>query len=479
MNTGGYSMTGRQKRILLGLFAAWFLYALLFTPAGDDMERIRFVEYRFADILSLIPEQYLTLNGRVIGNFLSFLLIQPVWLRALTKAVTVTVIAHSLWKIAGLKSTASLIFTFLLVTAMPLRIHVQVYAWSAGFFNYTIPMAILLWFFARMKDKTKPKAWQAALAGFSSCLFVEHVTAFLLLVAAGILFLHYKKWSHPVLFPFALGIIAGAVVLGASPGYRNVIEGDDWYRRVPVTRDSIQQQLFKNIGRFGPYVLARQLFLPVLLFASVLVVVKNRADRIIWIALFFALGFLFWPSFAQNRFTEGLEYQPWLTVLTHQVVHAAILIFLFVRVTPQLPKKDRPLFRGGIAAWLFLYAPLVIVQPIGPRNFYAATLALVLLVLLLVKHAGVFRWKQAGKVSLALLAVLLLWRGGIHFSNTRVYLARDAHIREAMRQQDQAVMLSPFPYLSYMHGSQTEGLENLYFYRKPGDLYFYMRPDGY
>ena len=149
-------MKNRRKYVLIGLFILWFLYALTFTPSGDDMERIRFAQTDLGRLFSLIPEQYKQLNGRVVGNWLSFALMTPFWLRALVKAVCVSVIAHSLWKIAGLRSTGALLLTFVLVTAMPLSIHVQVYNWSSGFFNYTVPMALLLYFLARTRDEKKP-----------------------------------------------------------------------------------------------------------------------------------------------------------------------------------------------------------------------------------------------------------------------------------------------------------------------------------
>lgn len=469
-------MKGRQKRVLLGMFAVWFLYALLFTPSGDDMERIQFLEHESGKLLFLIPDQYLHLNGRVIGNFLSFALMEPAWLRALVKALCATLISHSLWKLAGLKSTGTLLFTFFLVTALPRQIHVQVYNWSAGFYNYVIPMAILLWFAARFTEIKKPAPWQGAMAGFASCLFVEHVTVFLAVLAVGIIAVWKTKQSGRALLPFAFGVLAGTLLMFASPVYHTVLEGDDFYRRVPMTFESIEFQLFKNLRRFGPYVLMRQLALPVLLFGAVFALLKERWDRILWSLLFLAMVILFLPDFNDNRFVHGMGGTPWLTVFAWFFQHLAVLAFLYFRVVPGIPQPDRNRLSGALAAWAGLYVPLLIVQPIGPRNYYAATLAYVLVVLLLLKHTGVFRIVKIRSVSLILLAGLLVWRGGIHFSNTRVYLERDRVIREAMQKQAHSVMLEPFPYLLYMHGSQTEGLEHLYYYRKPGDLYFYIRP---
>ena len=468
-------MKNRRKYVLIGLFILWFLYALTFTPSGDDMERIRFAQTDLGRLFSLIPEQYRQLNGRVVGNWLSFALMTPFWLRALVKAVCVSVIAHSLWKIAGLRSTGALLLTFVLVTAMPLSIHVQVYNWSSGFFNYTVPMALLLYFLARTRDEKKPSPIVAALLGFLSCLFVEHVTVFLLLVAGVILLLHRRGYSRSDWFWFAIGILPGVLVMFASPGYSAVVAGDDWYRRVPVTFSSLSAQLFKNMGRLGPYVLVQQRLLPILLIGSVFALLKTNRDRILWGALFLGLLLLFFPRFQGSAFVLGLEQAPWRTVFVHQLLHAGVVLFLLFRVAPLLKKTDRRMFVGALASWVLLYVPLLIVQPIGPRNFYAATLFLLLAVLLLLKQVGLFDTEATGKAAGALLLALLIWRGGIHGANTMVYARRDAEIRAAMAQKEHFVTLEPLPYLRYMHGNQTEGLENLYYYDQPGDLELYVK----
>jgi hypothetical protein len=105
-------MTKRQKWIFTGLCILWFLYALTFTPSGDDLSRF----YRLAQpdfrFLPLLPEHYMNLNGRVLGNFFSFFFLEPWWLRALVKTLSIAIISHSLWKIAKGKSTAGLIVSF-------------------------------------------------------------------------------------------------------------------------------------------------------------------------------------------------------------------------------------------------------------------------------------------------------------------------------------------------------------------------------
>ncbi len=130
------------------LFAAWVLFSLLFTPSGDDMSRIYYGRYDWFGIFSLIPKQYVHTNGRVIGNFISFALMEP---------------------------------------------------------------------------------------------------------------------------------ILGTCIMFASPVYHNVVEGVDTYRTVPESKTDFFSQIYKNMRKLGPYVLAKPWILSGVLFVSVLLLLKKRA----------------------------------------------------------------------------------------------------------------------------------------------------------------------------------------------------------
>lgn len=464
-------MTTTLKRIFLGVCALWFGYALLFTPSGDDLVRI----YHSGNIrhaFSLIPEQYLTLNGRVLGNLFSFLGADPVWLRAAVKTATVALLAWSFWKIADGKSTAGLLISFLLLTAVPLSIHAQVYAWSSGFYNYTIPLALVAWFVARMKEARPVHPGVAALLGFASCLFVEHVTLFLLLSVPGILYLYVKKQADFSWLAFAAGVLGGAVLMFASPVYYQVVGGMDTYRDVPTDSNALIKKAIKNFTQMGPYLLAGQKLLPFFLFGSVWIGVKNRIDRTIWTMLFAGLAGLFLSFSEKTLFDSLMASRPVQGVFVLLVLHFAIAGFLLFRVSPLLSKTKRRVLWGAVFAWVFLFAPLMAVDPIGPRNFHAGTVALILIVLLLLEDAQVFRMRQLGILAGLVLVGLILWRGWAHGMNTRVFYERDRIIRNGMTEQQQSISIPPFPYPDAIHGDQNEKLGNLYFYEQPGDILF-------
>lgn len=471
-------LTNRQKFIFLGLLALWLVYALLFTPSGDDWERIHFTAGSLSEWLDLMIDQYLHLNGRVVGNLLSFALMKPLWLRALVKTASVGVIAISLWRLAGMRTFSGLIVSLLLITFVPRAVHVQSYAWSAGFFNYVIPLAIVLAFFARWRQGKWVPMVCAFLAGFSGCLFVEHVTLYLFVLATVIFLYQFKtQKKDPVLLVFAVGVLIGTLLMAGSPVYHSVMTGTDWYRRVPGDAVSLQAQLLKNFLRMGPYILAYQvvpllILLPVVI--GTLVTRQKWADLALWLGCVGALAYLFIPGDSRAPFLQAVVDGSWGMIAVFLLLHFLMWGWLLVRFTPLLPKEWHMSWRAGLISWLFLYAPLTVVQPIGPRNYYAGTVALIFLCLVLLAAFRLDTHNQLPVVATIVLCSLMLWRGGIHFANTQVARERDVIIRGAMAKGQASIAVPTFLYPSYMHGNQVEGLFFHYYYEKPGDIAFHV-----
>lgn len=472
-------ITKKQKWIFFALMGAWFVYALLFTPSGDDWERIAFSPKMLGELFAIIPDQYLNLNGRVIGNFLSFALMKPLWLRALLKVLCIGAITVSMFKLAGLRSFAGLVLTLVMVTVLPLNIHVQAYVWSAGFFNYVIPIAIVLPFLVRWRRGEKKVPIPAAFfTGFIACFFVEHVTLVLFIAAGAILVaLAKSKEKDSVLLSFAIGILLGTLLMAGSPVYHDVAIGADWYRRVPTDPGSFEAQLFKNFRRFGPFILAWQVIPLLVLVPGVLNLLLKKGKRaalVIWCLLCAAVAFLFIPFDGYSIFVLEIFMGSWWMIALYLAVHFLLWGFLVWQVTPLLPATDRNNFLCGLVLWLLLYAPLTVVHPIGPRNYYAGTLALAFVCLVLVKALSLEKADLLGVAATAILCGTLLWRGGVHYANTRVQIERDAVIKEAMQRKETAIQVPRFPYPYYVHGNQTEGLQFYYYEKEPGDVDFFV-----
>ena len=168
--------------LLLGLVV--FLLALLFPASGDDWRRIDVAEHTVSGYLDRSRRFYLGHNGRVLGNVLSFLLMDPGWLRALAKAVTVVALVAALTRAVGSRSVWGVLPAVLGVLLVPAPVFRQALAWSTGFFYYVPPMigvVLLVGTLAgRWPAEREAGRWWVTpgtvLLGVATCLFIEPVT---------------------------------------------------------------------------------------------------------------------------------------------------------------------------------------------------------------------------------------------------------------------------------------------------------------
>lgn len=170
-----------------------FGLALLFAPTGDDWSRLAFSERTPGGYLAQAQQSYVGHNGRIVGNSLSFLLIEPVWLRAAAKALTVVALVWLMQRVTGSRSVWGALACFAGVFLVPAGMFRESYVWSAGFFNYVPPMVGVLHLVGTVGGRWQATRWPhplgtalaSAVVGFVTCLFVEHVTVAVVVIAVG------------------------------------------------------------------------------------------------------------------------------------------------------------------------------------------------------------------------------------------------------------------------------------------------------
>lgn len=519
---------GRHRS--LGVWAAWlllgvavFLLALLFPPSGDDWRRIAFADHTVSGYLERSRRFYLEHNGRVLPNVLSFMLMDPWWLRALAKAVTVVGLVAALRRVVGSRSMWGVVPALLGVLLVPAPVLRQVLAWSTGFFYYVPPMVGLVLLIGTLAGRwpggvgVGHRWWMlagTALLGAATCLFLEPVTLATVGVAVGGVLVTLLRRRRPswALTGWAVGSLAGAAVMLTSPGLRHSLAGEnDYYGTAGEGLVGTVVMNYSLISR--SFVLTSVSVLGLVLLGALAQGVRaSRHGRpvtgrlLITGALLIGLYAVPRRLLLTGRLTctepalAGCDLPVLALDLAMLVLLLAVVVVSGLLATASAPAgvegpaatragQDRTAWVALLAATLLLLAPLLLVVPIGPRNLYGPLVTLTGMAMLTLRPwvdgprpegtardhgpaAAVDRREvvlvRAGLATVAAAGIVLV--GVISWSNARVFAERVDLMEEAVAEGHDEVELPPYPYPRWVHGPDDDKMGYRYFHDHHYDI---------
>lgn len=481
-----------------------FLFALWMPPTSDDWRRIAFADKSMAALTREAVTSYLNHNGRIVGNTISFVLIDPPWLRAATKALTVLGLVVALRRATRLTSLWATLACFAGVFLLPGGVLRESYGWSAGFFNYVPPLIGVVLLVASVAGRwPRRDGWGSAVGcgvlSAVTCLFVEHVTVAVLGLSVGAVLLAWVQRRRPThaLAGWALGAIVGTVVMFASPGLREVATHEDAYFSYPATASGAWAKMIANYAT----VTANFLFsVPVLV--ALLVAVSlglgfgvgtprdtsaprraaRRGDAVAvvggltigayaLVSRLFAGDRLVCPEAAVDTCaTRFLALD-----LAALLVALGLVVWLGMRHVHD--PGDRAAWLGFLAVTLLMLGPLLVVSPIGPRNLVGPIITLTGLLVLAARPlldavreprpvvAAAFRVLVLGTCLVGIAVI-----GAIEFANGAVSAEREALMQRAVADGTTSVGLPAFPHPSWVHAPNDTKITNRYYRETPGDI---------
>ncbi|MEI2779430.1 MAG: DUF6056 family protein [Tetrasphaera sp.] len=478
------------------LLAVAFLLTRLMPPTGDDWSRIAFEPRTARALLERTWQSYTGHNGRILGNGLSFALIEPVWVRAGAKAAAIVgLVALTSWLVRS-RSPGTVLLTFGGLLLVPPGVFRESYGWSAGFFNYVPPMLAVLLLAGLLGGRGRQgsrgrRAVVVALAGlatFAGCLFVEHVTAALatLAVGGGLIGAIRRRFDAAILAA-ALGAVLGTITMLASPGLREVGRHQDAYFSYAASLHDLIATAVPNYALITQSFVLSNAVLLTLLSVAVLgrAALGGSAGRRGWPDLLIAAGMLGVAAYAllsrvvfDVRLTctdvelTGCHRRALRVDLLALVLLLAVLVAAASRYLR--PGHERATFAALLIATLAMLGPLLIVAPIGPRNVYGPTVTLLAIVALLARPLLDSPARTRRVVATALLGALCVTGVGglfvIERANAAVAAERVAAMAAAVRSGAPSVELTPFPYRDWVHQPRDQKIGVRYFRDHPRDI---------
>lgn len=456
----------------IALFLVFAFLAVLFPDTGDD--------WAWGSQIGMdrLLNKFDNYNGRWAGNLLVMLLTRSKFLDIVFTSFCL-VCSCLLPKIfVGTKRFLPYVFGTFLFLLIPKQLLMQSVVWTAGLTNYIPPILLTFFYFLLVRNIFEEEVpsyhWSigviAAPVGFVGALFMENVTLYNIAISVaimGFVFIKYKKvylthCSHLV------GSIAGAVFMFSNSVYTSIANGTDSYRS--TASDS---GLIKTIGSHTN-IIFQQFFqnnIAVLMVLSILCVVvylafarathNKKLKRIalvsVAINLLSCIGISAKNYLCYWLFGLGKEETNTIAIAAFAGIAAvyclSVLVTVLICVTQHKYKFKLLLLLASIPV---LIAPLLVVNPIGPRCFFPPFFMLIAACVMLFSYIlKVFRFpaktsKQIGSAFLAGSTAILIFLFSIYIPIHTYDVKRNEYAHKQVDAGYKTIMMCKLPNETYV-----------------------------
>jgi hypothetical protein len=483
---GGIDRLRLRQRLWL-FYCVLFLFLLLlcylFPYMGDD--------WAWGSDLGLerLSTFFAGYNGRYSGNLLILALSRQRPLRALTEAAVLTGIISAVTYLAGgEKRNAAVLSSFLLLTCGRTLFRQSV-AWASGFCNYVVPVLFILLYLCCRKavqpnsehEKRKPSpalnvmlcAGMLALS-FVTSMFVEHVTIFVIVLAAATPVIEKIKYRRIQAFGafYLAGALGGAALMFSNGAYDSIIDGADGYRTMAAGVAGLTARVFYNAGTIFVETVKNNLVLNTVttVLLSVLacrhLMSEPRRGKASAIRLIVAynIAYVLYTFFAA-------VYPKWKILLGYTLRFEILISFfylLFTFLLSMLCLKSRQrklsiLFCFACVAILTL--PLFFVTPIGGRCFFPSYVIQILIACFISEEAISSAEKSAAAAMYARqilglgVAAACVFRASIFGYVFKTELRRNGYVEEQLKEGRATVYVIALPYAEFMWNANPSDAE--------------------
>lgn len=234
MNHSRFGKTYKRYIFLFILFSVLFLV----IPYCDD--DLRWGSAVGAERVARWFDGY---GGRYFGYFLILLLTRVYSAKVLVQALVMTHLVYMMNLLSYSRRTEFITVIFLFF--MPLGIFSDTVGWTSGFANYMISAALTLiyvrYVYRRLDGEDIICAFPALLGyfllGMLGAMIVEHFSFYNLCLALFIILYTAvnERRIRAVELVYFSGVTTGILLMFSNSAYRNILAGEDFYRRIVIS----------------------------------------------------------------------------------------------------------------------------------------------------------------------------------------------------------------------------------------------------
>lgn len=415
-------------------------------------------------------------NGRYVGNLIVLAMTRSNWIKTIVMSFGLTGICMMAEKIFQRKW--AFYVSCVALVLMPKMILKQAVVWTAGYSNYVTSLFFVLLYITYVypvfqKEMPKRKLWHGLpllVLGACSSLIMEHLTIYNVVLAVGVL-VYTLAVHRKVVFAHAaylIGAVGGAVIMFSNGAYHNIAQNQDGYRQMAeggvISRaiENYVQQIAKHLCLNNIWVNLAILLGAWLLYRQSASRMNRRGEQTSAVlCLVVMVCFNIWALLSSTGIvTEGkqnrLLYMEALFVMVYMVALIGFSILIGIR---QQCLWQILFWNASIVC---VAAPLLVVNPIGERCFFATYILFVFLLLeigsqlreetVVAVLQGTVFCRACFVISLAGLAFYL----NIFSSIYQVDHDRLARIRRQVEAGQTSAEIVYLPYESYLWASTPD-----------------------
>lgn len=419
--------------------------------------------------IQMWQEKYKNLNGRYLGNILETIAVRLDWFRYLSYAlISIAILMVITCFTREKKQPVHYLLAFIFMITIPSEIYKQTYGWFAGFYNYvpaTFCVLFILWFIATVTfERTRLKPL-TNIAFYCVCFigqfFMENTTLFnsmMLILAIAIHLFLYRQWNPKYIVGLLLSVL-GTVIMFLNPKYRKIfLEGSDYQQ---ISSDTgMLDKIYKTMTTTIPeWVFFNQ----IIILSIIIIVISFMLYRSAMlyktskVKMYFSVGgLLLLPSYYFLIYKQ-FELQQFQSITIMNIINTIVCIlflsaFICAIHVVILKKEMRYTLYLLVVSTLLVCAPLVIVSPLGPRNFYTvyALYAIILFILLVQLNVIHTVWRKYVIIIAVIFSVIYLSSFCyIHYQNeTRIAQLKQDVINEPHKD---FYKMEKLPFEHYLH----------------------------
>lgn len=408
-------------------------------------------------------------NGRYAGNLLIMLLSRSKAADIIIKAIFFASVCILPLGWVKKKRISVFLLSFLLVVFMPTQLLCQSFIWSAGFANY-VPSAVIFIllinilsdpFFGK-EPKTSPLFYIClCLLAFIGSLFIENLTVCLVLSA--VLFLiaskiKFKKVKAPYVC-FFISSCAGAAFMFLNSAYLSILKGNDGYRSVGGFIKDIVITCIQHLKEMIDLIILDRPVITAAITVLLLTICARALKRTginIFIAAIHALSCALIVAYSIAQAAGVLPQNKLIALISVCIAGIWALSTLILVFKTAAKNSAIKKFLLLLASAVIVSAPLLPVNPFGPRCMFCTYAILICLCGVLLDEALSFYDGKKLFSAIACAALVLICaagalRLGIIMSDIHtVYAQRTDFAKKQSDNGSEIIYICELPYENYI-----------------------------